>query len=372
MKPRLLPVVTSAAVLAGAIAASVTAAPAARINPLRVSMMAAPLASADAGMLVEVSITNTSRKVVRVPKWQLPMAAGESPLFQVSRDGEPVDYIGAMVKRGLPGPADFHILRPGQTLRAVVDLAASYDMSVPGEYLVTYSTPLQFASLSDGAMLRHANGVPMQARSVPLRLFVDGRSARLAEAKASSNRGSKKPGTGSSTVVNGVAYVNCSSTQINTAGSAVVEARRYSEDSKGYLASGRVGSRYTTWFGAYTSARYGTVSQNFVAIDAAMDQSGGQIKINCGCNQSYYAYVYPNRPYEIFVCRAFWSAPLTGTDSKAGTLVHEMSHFDVVAGTDDIVYGQTGAKNLAASDPNSAIRNADNHEYFAENTPALN
>ena len=141
---------------------------------------------------------------------------------------------------------------------------------------------------------------------------------------------------------------------------------------EGYLNAGTVGSRYTTWFGAYTSARYATAQQHFVDIDAAMDLNAGQIKINCGCNQSYYAYVYPTRPYEIFVCRAFWSAPNTGTDSKAGTLVHEMSHFNVVAGTDDHVYGQAGAKSLAISDPAKAIDNADSHEYFAENTPSQN
>jgi peptidyl-Lys metalloendopeptidase len=103
-----------------------------------------------------------------------------------------------------------------------------------------------------------------------------------------------------------------------------------------------------------------------------MDQSGGQIKINCGCNQNYYAYVYPSKPYEIFVCKAFWSAPNTGTDSRAGTLIHEMSHFNVVAATDDHVYGQSGAKSLAISDPAKAIDNADSHEYFAENTPYQN
>ena len=47
-----------------------------------------------------------------------------------------------------------------------------------------------------------------------------------------------------------------------------------------------------------------------------------------------------------------------------------MSHFDVVAGTDDVVYGQTGAMALAISDPDAAITNADSHEYFAENNPA--
>ena len=111
---------------------------------------------------------------------------------------------------------------------------------------------------------------------------------------------------------------------------------------------------------------------NFVKIDSAMDQSGGQIKINCGCSQNYYAYVYPTREYEIFVCKAFWTANTTGTDSKAGTLIHEMSHFNVVAATDDVVYGQTGAKSLAISNPDRAIQNADSHEYFAENTPFQN
>jgi len=49
-----------------------------------------------------------------------------------------------------------------------------------------------------------------------------------------------------------------------------------------------------------------------------------------------------------------------------------MSHFDVVANTDDVVYGQSGAKSLAISNPTDALRNADNHEYFSENTPFKN
>ena len=48
-----------------------------------------------------------------------------------------------------------------------------------------------------------------------------------------------------------------------------------------------------------------------------------------------------------------------------------MSHFTVVASTNDDVYGQAGAKNLAITNPAQAVDNADNHEYFAENTPAL-
>ena len=365
---KLITVVSCSALLAGTLGVfAASAQPSAKANPLRVSVMAAQASSGGFLGSVDVAITNTSNHTVRVPKWELPSGFLEAKLFQVSRDGQPVQYEGPMIKRGLPAAADFAILRAGETLRTTVDLSGSYDMAKSGEYLVTLSSPLQHASMSNGEMLKNANGTPMAIQSVPLRLWVDGADilgkGDLTGAKA-------KPGTGG-TVVNGVSYVGCTTTQINGAGQAVVEARKYAENGKGYLA-GSAGPRYTTWFGAYTSARWSTAGQHFAAIDSAIDQNAGQVKINCGCNQSYYAYVYPTRPYEIFVCRAFWSAPLTGTDSKAGTLIHEMSHFNAVAGTDDHVYGQSGAKSLAISDPASALDNADNHEYFAENNPFQN
>ncbi|GAB1100261.1 MAG: hypothetical protein Sw2LagPseu_18090 [Shewanella algae] len=128
--------------------------------------------------------------------------------------------------------------------------------------------------------------------------------------------------------------------------------------------------RYATWFGSYNSSRWNSVSSNFSAIDSALNNQ--PLTFDCSCKKSYYAYVYPTQPYKIYMCNAFWSAPVSGTDSKGGTIVHEMSHFNVVAGTDDIVYGQSGAKSLALSNPAQAIQNADSHEYFAENTPFQN
>ncbi|GAB1596253.1 M35 family metallo-endopeptidase [Lysobacter claricitrinus] len=337
----------------------------ARFNPLRIAVVASTGQSSFLGA-VDVEVTNTSNRTVRMPAWQLPSQFLQSDLFSVTHDGRDVAYEGPMIKRGLPQAADFMVLRPGETVRTSVDLSAFYDLSSTGEYTVTYKTPLQHASLSSGEMLIASNGLPMVAQSASLKLWVDGTDqlGGTRELKAQA-----KPSAGA-TVVNGVSYKSCTTSQISTAGSAVNAARTYSENAKGYLNGGTVGARYTTWFGAYTSSRYSTARQHFVNIDSAIDQSGGQVTINCGCNQSYYAYVYPTRPYEIFVCRAFWSAPLTGTDSKGGTLIHEMSHFNVTAATDDHVYGQSGAKSLAASNPDQALDNADNHEYFAENNPS--
>ena len=350
------------AVLAGAIAAATAAAPAATGNPLRVGLYAA-----DGG--VEVVLTNAGSRTLRVPRYQLPLGELQGKLFQVSRDGQPVAYEGPMIKRGLPTAGDFAVLRPGQSVRGVVRLADAYDMRQGGTYTIVLASALQHASTSDGRMLAGRNGSPVVLRSAPLRMYAAGKQPQTAKPTGKGKPGGGGGGTGS---INGVTTVGCSSTQITGIGSAITGARGYTENAKGYLNANNQGPRYTTWFGAYTSSRYNTATQHFAAIDSAMDQNGGQIKVNCGCNQNYYAYVYPTRPYEIFVCRAFWSAPTTGTDSKAGTLVHEMSHFNVVAGTDDVVYGQSGAKNLAITDPNGALNNADSHEYFAENNPFQN
>lgn len=367
MKLRLTHIVSGSAVLVGAIAAAVAAPQTALNNPLRVSLMAATGGADEFLGAIEVTVTNTGRQAVRMPTYQLPSQALEAKLFNVSYNGETVDYVGPMVKRGLPQAQDFTVLQPGQSHTAVVDLSAAYDLSRTGQYQVTFNSPLQHASTADKAMLVQRNGVPMSATSAPLQLWVDGRDQRSASASKASG-----PIVGPTAVVNGVNYVGCSASQTSSAGSAVVEARKYSENAKGFLNAGSQGQRYPTWFGAYTSSRYSTARQHFVSIDSAMDQNNGQITINCGCTSSAYAYVYPNQHYQIYVCNAFWNAPLTGTDSKAGTLIHEMSHFTVVAGTDDHVYGQAGAKNLAINNPNAAVDNADSHEYFAENTPFQN
>jgi hypothetical protein len=80
-----------------------------------------------------------------------------------------------------------------------------------------------------------------------------------------------------------------------------------------------------------------------------------------------YAYVNPSdKTHKIYLDSAFDSAPATGEDSKAGTLAHEMSHFNDIGGTEDHAYGKKGAKALAKKNPTAAMDNADNYEYFVE------
>jgi peptidyl-Lys metalloendopeptidase len=198
-------------------------------------------------------------------------------------------------------------------------------------------------------------------------MFIDGRLPRgtvVGPAFELAKQGSSNPGT------MGVSFSGCTSSQTSTINSAIAAAKTMANSSVNYLNAGTNGTRYKKWFGAYSSTRYATARSHFVNIKAALDSK--PIVVDCSCKQSYFAYVYPTQPYKIYVCNAFWSAPMTGTDSKGGTMVHELSHFNVVAATDDHAYGQSAAASLAISNPTRALDNADSHEYFAENTPFLN
>ena len=63
---------------------------------------------------------------------------------------------------------------------------------------------------------------------------------------------------------------------------------------------------------------------------------------------------------------------MVGTNSKAGTLIHEATHFlyHTPRGIDHD-YNVTQSKLLAIHKPFLAATNADNYEYFAENHPPL-
>lgn len=84
------------------------------------------------------------------------------------------------------------------------------------------------------------------------------------------------------------------------------------------------------------------------------------------------AYVYPtDKRHRIYLGPAFWTAPMTGPNSMAGTLAHEMSHFNDVGGTRDgfptPIYGQKNSRELAEKDPDKALMHADCFTYFLEN-----
>ncbi len=352
MKRFRLMVLFSLLIAAAMLASGVGAAPK---DVLQVSLSAAQSQfSASQDVLVTVTISNPNKNTVRILKWFTPADGVEEPIFTVTLDGEPVAYTGAVYKRPAATGQDYLSLKAGESLTSTVNLRDYYDLSRTGDYAIAYSASSYILFSEKGNGFKSPDPLVSQ----PISLKVDGRPPKITPTPT------PPPAPG------GTVYKTCTTTQINTLVSARSQAQTYASDAGSYLSAHPSGtSRYVTWFGTFLSSRYTSVSSHFTALHNAWDNA--TVTFNCGCKQNYYAYVYPNKPYEIYLCKVFWTAPLAGTDSKGGTLIHEMSHFYVVASTQDYVYGQTGAKSLAISNPAQAVMNADNHEYFAENNPVL-
>lgn len=300
-------------------------------------------------VLVTVTLTNTGAAPERILKARTPFGPAEFALFEVTRDGQPVHYLGREVKRPVPRESDYLVLAPGESRSARVELSRSYDMAATGAYAVRYRGAATAPGAAAGAMVSNTAAI-----------FIEGRLPR----------GTSTPML-AAPAGPGLTYAQCSNAQQDTIANAMAAGSAMAANGLAYLSSGKEqGQRYTNWFGALDAARQATVNKNFTNIKDAFETK--PVKVDCGCDEDYFAYVYPMQPYTIWVCNAFWTAAMTGTDSMGGTLLHELSHFEIVAGTDDHVYGQQGAAEMARTAPQRAINNADSHEYFGENSPPLN
>ena len=149
-------------------------------------------------------------------------------------------------------------------------------------------------------------------------------------------------------------------------------------------------AQFTDWYGIIVGHFAGINSHDFTTFT-----------YDCTCTKSGLAsYVDPDDFGVVHLCPAFWGASTTGTDSPAGALVQQVraawdwddgseacalsrlgagcltgaglmlqttiSNFD--GGCRDFVTGQDAAKSLAQSSPDQAVFNADNHQYFAEDS----
>lgn len=309
-----------------------------------------PVVQGDADVAVDVAITNTTGHAVKVLRWQLPSDDLQGPLFRVLKeDGTAASYVGPLVKRAAPREADYVHIEAGASLNYRVALSKDYEFG-NGRHTVEY---ISRGRVGDEAAIESAS---------PTVLWTLGRTTKT---QAPVLTESLQPEAASITYTG-----NCTSSEKTQLSDAVDAATDYSTESSNYLSRTPSSTqRYEEWFGNFKSSRWNTVENNFNEIESAFKTK--PLTLDCSCNSSSYAYVYSNEPYKIYLCRAFWNAPLKGTDSKGGTLVHEMSHFTVVAGTEDWAYGQSAARNLANNNPKKAIDNADSHEYFAENKPSL-
>jgi peptidyl-Lys metalloendopeptidase len=308
-------------------------------------------------LTLNFTLTNTTNDPITFLKWQTPLENDfTGDLFTVQHKGQDVSYIGKMVKRAAPTEDDFMTLTAGESISGLLDLAEGYAVEKKGDYTIALKQDLQInpTYAEKGMFEMQLKTVATQSATIGFTLNENRQIEVIQEKQAN--------------------FSSCSSSQKSILNKALIAATELADDSINLIKGATVGTQslgvhYKTWFGRYTNARYSVVTQHFNKIHDAL--ANQQVTFDCNCASAYrssFAYVRRNNPYRIHVCSRFWNASLKGRDSKAGTLIHETSHFSVVANTNDHVYGESGVKQLAISRPDKAIANADSHEYFAEDT----
>jgi peptidyl-Lys metalloendopeptidase len=297
---------------------------------------------------VTLKLLNDPRTVLNTmpaDTFKITDAAGKSPEFT----GIKVKYAPEAIAANGPDAA-FTVLAPGESTQLTHNLASVYNFTSSGEGSYHFEASNLFHYVDP-------------TTKAPVAIHATAEAHELA---VTGNLVAPRPDAqiGKRATFNG-----CSATQQTQLNTAASSAQSYASSALSYLNSHTSATpRQTTWFGTYTTTRHNLVTSHFTKISGG---SFSSFKYDCTCTDAgTYAYVYPGTYGTIYLCGAFWNAPNTGTDSKAGTLIHECSHFTQNGGTQDNVYGQSGCKSLAISNPDSATMNADSHEYFAENTPA--
>ncbi|QRV92787.1 peptidyl-Lys metalloendopeptidase [Ceratobasidium sp. AG-Ba] len=327
-----------------------------------VALISAVAVSATPSLLLDVACPNSVVDLLNDPRTVLSKA--KTNTFTISSKSGSPKFTGIKAKyvpskaAALGKDATFTVLAPGQSIKIVHELAGVYNFTSTGEGAYTFGAGNLFNYIDESGALK-----TIQASSSKRKFKIAG---QLAARNSYTPNLSKRA----------VSFTGCNPTQQSQIAEAATAADKYVAEANAYLAGISSGTaRYTTWFGSFRASRYETVVSHFnrIGTDAtATNYDCTACRTEPGINfATTFAYVDPSLPGKINLCGQFWSAPLTGTDSRAGTIVHENSHFTVNGGTDDHAYGQSDSQALAKSNPAQAVDNADNHEYFVENNPAL-
>jgi hypothetical protein len=99
------------------------------------------IATTDDKKVIQVSLTNQSSHTWQFLSWHTPFDAWFSRFMSITilggeRDGETVQYQGALAKRGTPNSEDYLQLTAEASLSVELDLAQAYELP-SADYLIT-------------------------------------------------------------------------------------------------------------------------------------------------------------------------------------------------------------------------------------------
>ncbi|KAG8748234.1 hypothetical protein FRC10_007622 [Ceratobasidium sp. 414] len=267
----------------------------------------------------------------------------------------------------LDDPNEYTVLQPGENKTLLHDLSGMYSFHTTGSYAVRLTANAEYfriikddnsigyiqAKMYDGAEAANWTAVNVAESGTYPSL-----KGLVGAGIPSHSLARRWDDDESHTLSKRTMFRNCSASQQQSILPGIKGANGYIAEVNKYLSTSYYlgNKRYRTWFGPYEKTRWNTVKAHYLALR----NQPARFRFDCSCEETgTFAYVYPNQFGTVYLCGAFWKAPTVGTDSKAGTIIHEASHFTKIAGTSDYAYGHEEAMALAVNDPAKAIMNAE-------------
>jgi len=295
---------------------------------------------------LSLELRNTNPFSVALLRWNLPLDKrfGGEDNFIVLLNGQPVPYIGARVKYADPTFLDYLILASNETITVPIVLHNLYDFTKPGSYKIQFQSHVwDYVNEADfmripRARIYFAPSEIIASNAVIIR-------------------------TNDPLLPQAVVPYPCSTSERNIILDAAASLRSPLIGGAVNVINQGNTATYREWFGAYVGSRWQIAEEVIRYI-----QQNTVVAYQCDDRAGVYAYVYPSdTTHTIYLCQAFWSAnKIGGFDTQAGTLLHELSHFNNIGATGDHAYGTGACRNLAISSPARAVNNADSFEYFGE------
>lgn len=123
-------------------------------KPMMVTLKVLNIADKDPiSVELEFTLKNDTAEPLEVLKWGTPFE-GEfnDNMFDVTKDGQPLPYLGRQFKRATPQKEDFILMAPQSELSATLFLEKAYAITGPGLYAVQYRKPYISVNSNQGEM----------------------------------------------------------------------------------------------------------------------------------------------------------------------------------------------------------------------------
>lgn len=326
----------------------------------------------DEEISVTVNIKNITGKTYFLKRTGTPFSRRHNDCFNIFIDEERLPYDSIMAKVMDAGIQDFMRIGPRETKKVEIALAQRYNFPKPGKYHINIDGSYCFTGNPAGGKIfaervkgtaitvriEDGNGI-YPTRGMTARLYRGSKERTVSDVDFPEPNVELKPGNYPEGFDKKFKNMVCLAHYelIHYLQHCVLEM----ECDPGER---MMNYHYRMVFGKYDRKRYLKVQKNLENILNAMKHQ--VISYMYDPHEDCCAYMYPGSQM-VYLCEWFINkAELSGTDSRLGAILHELTH--VFAKTEDYnnTYGREQCLELAKREPDKAIINADNYEFYVE------